>query len=115
MSSVRRGVTRGVIALTAGAAAILWSGDLPPRDSGGWISTAEAVLGAPATPLSVGGVARRTTRRTVAGAGAAPGVGAAGVGAAGAAAARPGGGVGGVGGAGAPGGGAGVNRAGRGR
>ena len=31
-----------------------------------WVADAEAVVGRPLTPVSVGGVARRTTRRTVA-------------------------------------------------
>lgn len=35
---------------------------------GSWMSQAEAVVGRPATPVSVAGVARRTTRRCVAGA-----------------------------------------------
>lgn len=30
---------------------------------GSWISTAEAIIGRPATPVSYAGVARRTTRR----------------------------------------------------
>ena len=34
---------------------------------GTWISVAEAVVGRPATPGSVAGVARRTTRRCVTG------------------------------------------------
>lgn len=34
---------------------------------GSWMSTAEARVGRPATPVSVAGVARRTTRRCVAG------------------------------------------------
>ena len=33
---------------------------------GAWISTAEAIVGRPATPVSVAGVARRTTRRCIA-------------------------------------------------
>ena len=34
---------------------------------GSWMSTAEARVGRPATPVSVAGVARRTTRRCIAG------------------------------------------------
>lgn len=34
--------------------------------NGAWMSQAEAVVGRPATPVSVAGVARRTTRRCVA-------------------------------------------------
>lgn len=30
---------------------------------GSWMSSAEAIVGRPATPVSVAGVARRTTRR----------------------------------------------------
>lgn len=33
---------------------------------GAWMSSAEAIVGAPATPASVAGVARRTTRRCIA-------------------------------------------------
>ncbi len=33
---------------------------------GSWVSQAEAVVGRPATPVSVAGVARRTTRRCMA-------------------------------------------------
>lgn len=35
---------------------------------GSWMSQAEAIVGRPATPVSVAGVARRTTRRCIAGA-----------------------------------------------
>ena len=34
---------------------------------GSWTSTAQAIIGRPATPVSVAGVARRTTRRCVTG------------------------------------------------
>jgi hypothetical protein len=34
---------------------------------GSWMSQAEAVVGRPATPVSAAGVARRTTRRCIAG------------------------------------------------
>jgi hypothetical protein len=34
---------------------------------GSWTSATEAVIGAPATPVSYAGVARRTTRRCVSG------------------------------------------------
>ena len=56
---------RAALALVAGGAAMLWSGDglLP---SGSFISQAEARVGRPATPMSYAGVARRTTRRAVA-------------------------------------------------
>jgi len=39
--------------------------DLTPSGSNGWVSTAEARVGRPLTPMSYAGVARRTTRRAV--------------------------------------------------
>jgi hypothetical protein len=36
--------------------------------TGSWTSQAHAIIGRPATPVSAAGVARRTTRRCVAGA-----------------------------------------------
>jgi hypothetical protein len=36
-------------------------------DRGSWTSTAEAIVGRPATPVSVAGVARRTVRRCAVG------------------------------------------------
>jgi hypothetical protein len=68
-------ITRAVLALLAGGAALFWSGG-SPNPSGTFISQAEARVGRPATPMSYAGVARRTTRRAVA-------VGAAGAAAAG--------------------------------
>jgi hypothetical protein len=53
------------VASLAGGAALLWSGD-GPLPSGSFISQAEARVGRPATPMSYAGVARRTTRRSVA-------------------------------------------------
>lgn len=61
-------------AVAAFAAGLLWNGKSVVNS--GFVSTAEAVIGRPLTPMSYAGVARRTTRRAV-------GVGA--VGAAGAA------------------------------
>ena len=51
--------------LVTGGAALFWSGDAPVS-SGSFVSQAEARVGRPATPMSYAGVARRTTRRTVA-------------------------------------------------
>jgi hypothetical protein len=53
------------VAVLAGGAALLCGGggSLP---SGLFISQAEARVGRPATPMSYAGVARRTTRRSVA-------------------------------------------------
>nr|WP_246707656.1 hypothetical protein [Ensifer oleiphilus] len=41
-------------------------GDLPTNETGYFISEAQARVGRPLTPVSYAGVARRTTRRTVA-------------------------------------------------
>ena len=49
-----------------GAAAVLWSGQLPLNSQSSLVSSAEARIGRPLTPLSYAGVARRTTRRAVA-------------------------------------------------
>ena len=56
---------RAVLILAALAAGLAL--DLDPADWGrtGPFSTAEAIVGRPMTPVSVAGVARRTTRRAV--------------------------------------------------
>ena len=55
------------VRISASAAAVVlglcWNGGLPPSPL---LSSAEAVIGAPLTPMSYAGVARRTTRRAVA-------------------------------------------------
>ena len=54
------------------AVGLFWSGEIVINSQSAMISTAHAVIGRPATPMSYAGVARRTTRRAVAvGAGAA--------------------------------------------
>jgi hypothetical protein len=58
-------VIRPLAATVLAAAALLWSGDLPLNGQQGLISSAEARIGRPLTPLSYAGVARRTTRRAV--------------------------------------------------
>ena len=63
--SCLRMLSRTVLALLAGGAALLWNGD-GPVPSGSLVSQAEARVGRPATPMSYAGVARRTTRRSVA-------------------------------------------------
>ena len=53
--------------------ALLWSGDLRLDGQSSLVSSAEARVGRPLTPVSYAGVARRTTARAVAvGAAAAP-------------------------------------------
>jgi hypothetical protein len=59
-------------AAVAFAIAFFWSGEVAMNGQSAMLSTAHAVIGRPATPISYAGVARRTTRRAVAvGAGAA--------------------------------------------
>lgn len=55
-----------IIALGVGGAAMLWSGNSPINGTGSFVSTADALIGRPATPRSFAGVARRTTGRAVA-------------------------------------------------
>ena len=57
---------RILIAAGVGALALLWSGDVPINGPTSLVSTADARIGRPATPMSYAGVARRTTRRAVA-------------------------------------------------
>ena len=54
---------------------LTWNGEIQQKSNSSMISTAKAVVGAPATPVSYAGVARRTTVRV-----ATPGLGAPGVG-----------------------------------
>lgn len=63
--------------LTLGVAVAGWllNIQIAPSSSVGWMATAEARIGRPATPLSYAGVARRTTVRAET-----PGVGLGGVG-----------------------------------
>jgi hypothetical protein len=54
------------IATVLGAAALAWNGNLPLDAQSSVMSSAEARIGRPLTPMSYAGVARRTTRRAVA-------------------------------------------------
>ena len=47
------------------AATMLWNGQLPLDSGTGLVSSAEARIGRPLTPMSYAGVARRTTRRAI--------------------------------------------------
>ncbi len=49
-----------------GAAALLWNGQSPLDSNAALVSSVEARIGRPLTPMSYAGVARRTTRRAVA-------------------------------------------------
>jgi hypothetical protein len=51
---------RHAVALAVLAVALSWNGELPPT-IGSFVSTAEAWVGRPATPVSYAGVARRST------------------------------------------------------
>jgi ammonia channel protein AmtB len=66
-------MVRLTVASLVGAAALFWSGELPLDSRSSLVSSAEARVGRPLTPMSYAGVARRTTRRAVA-VGAAAGV-----------------------------------------
>jgi len=54
------------IATVLGGAALCWGGQLPLDGQSSLVSSAEARIGRPLTPMSYAGVARRTTRRAVA-------------------------------------------------
>jgi len=72
---------RYLLAAGFAIAGLGWNYGFGPASSGGMVNTAHAVVGAPATPLSYAGVARRSTVGVGApGVGVAPGVGRGGVG-----------------------------------
>ncbi|THD61991.1 MAG: hypothetical protein E7813_21090 [Bradyrhizobium sp.] len=48
-----------------GVAALVWNGNPPLNSQASLVSSAEAIIGRPLTPLSYAGVARRTTARAV--------------------------------------------------
>jgi len=59
-------LVRLALATILGGGALFWGGQRP-HDGQSWlISSAEARIGRPLTPMSYAGVARRTTRRVVA-------------------------------------------------
>jgi hypothetical protein len=61
--------TRSLIRLSIGAvlggAALIWSGSFSLDAGSSFVTSAEARIGRPLTPLSYAGVARRTTRRAI--------------------------------------------------
>ena len=59
-------MTRFSIATVLAGAALFWGGELPLDRNASLVSSAEARIGRPLTPMSYAGVARRTTRRAVA-------------------------------------------------
>jgi hypothetical protein len=64
MSCTAGSAIRLSIATMLGASALFWNGNLPLNVSS-LVSSAEAIIGRPLTPLSYAGVARRTTRRAI--------------------------------------------------
>jgi hypothetical protein len=65
MKRVAGSLVRLSIATVLGGVALSWNGDLPLNTRSSLMSSAEAIIGRPLTPLSYAGVARRTTRRAV--------------------------------------------------
>ncbi len=66
MTRISKTFVRLSAAAVLGGAAFLWSGQLTLNPASSLVSSAEARIGRPLTPLSYAGVARRTTRRAVA-------------------------------------------------
>jgi len=66
MTSISTALVRLSIGTMLGAAVLLWNGQSPLDPQGQLVSSAEARIGRPLTPMSYAGVARRTTRRAVA-------------------------------------------------
>lgn len=67
MIRISKTVFRFSIATLLGGAAFMWSGQLTLDPTSSLVSSAEARIGRPLTPMSYAGVARRTTRRAVVG------------------------------------------------
>jgi hypothetical protein len=65
MKNLQKNLVRAVLASVVGGAALMVS-DVASIISGNLVTTASAVIGRPATPLSYAGVARRTTYRAAA-------------------------------------------------
>ena len=73
---MNRVTRKHALVLGLAVAGWLWNGEISPTAGGGLVATAEAVVGAPATPVSYAGVARRSTVGAGApGVGVTPGVG----------------------------------------
>jgi hypothetical protein len=84
MTRTSTAMIRLSIAAVVGGAALFWNGEVPSDSRSSLVSSAQARIGRPLTPMSYAGVARRTTRRAVAyGAAGAVAVGAAAYGASG--------------------------------
>ena len=66
MTGMSTNLFRLSLATILGGAALFWGGQLPLDGQSSLVSSAEARIGRPLTPMSYAGVARRTTRRAVA-------------------------------------------------
>jgi hypothetical protein len=65
MNRTARSLIHLSIATALGASALFWNGNLPLNTGLSLVSSAEAIIGRPLTPMSYAGVARRTTARAV--------------------------------------------------
>ena len=66
MIRISKTLVRLATVVVVGAAALSWNGQSPLDPNAALVSSAEARIGRPLTPMSYAGVARRTTRRAVA-------------------------------------------------
>jgi hypothetical protein len=66
MTRISTAMIRLSIATVVGSAALFWNGEAPLDSRSSLVSSAQARVGRPLTPMSYAGVARRTTRRAVA-------------------------------------------------
>jgi hypothetical protein len=66
MIRVSKALIRFSVATLVGGSVLSWSGQFPLSSQSSLVSSAEARVGRPLTPVSYAGVARRTTRRAVA-------------------------------------------------
>ena len=64
---IRTTLFRLSFATIIGGTTLFWGGQLPLHGQSSLVSSAEARIGRPLTPMSYAGVARRTTRRAVVG------------------------------------------------
>jgi len=67
---MRHLIGKSLLVLVLLAAGVAWNGGIQQTSTNSFVTTAEARIGRPATPVSYAGVARRTTVRV-----ATPGVG----------------------------------------
>ena len=67
MTRTSTAMIRLSIVTIVGGAALFWNGEVPLDSRSSLVSSAEARIGRPLTPMSYAGVARRTTRRAACG------------------------------------------------